>query len=60
MGFSFGLKSNTVAIFDIGSGSVGVCLAKISTSADGDSKPTILFSKRVYMKVEDELNFRCF
>ena len=44
MGFSFGSKSNTVAIFDIGSGSVGVCLAKISTANDADSKPTIIFS----------------
>lgn len=60
MGFSFGSKSNTVAIFDIGSGSVGVCLAKIATDKDVESKPTILFSKRVYMKVEDELNFPLF
>jgi len=60
MVFSFGAKSNTVAIFDIGSGSVGVCLAKISTNKEPDTKPTILFSKRVYMKVEDELNFPLF
>ncbi|MGI9118141.1 MAG: hypothetical protein ACR2IQ_01160 [Minisyncoccia bacterium] len=59
MGFSFGSKSNTVAIFDIGSGSVGVCLVKTSEEKP-DTKPTILFSKRVYMKIEDELNFPIF
>ena len=60
MGFSFGSKSNIVAIFDIGSGSVGVCLTRIKKDKNNTTKPTILFSKRVYMKIEDELNFPLF
>ncbi len=60
MGFSFGSKSNTVAIFDIGSGSVGVCVAEISNDKNSQTKPNILFSTRVYMQVQDELNFPLF
>ncbi len=59
----FGSKNNTVAIYDIGSGSVGVCLVELpkDKGAKNDLKtPKIIFSKRVFMTVEDELNFPLF
>lgn len=56
MDFLFSLKKEkTVAIFDIGSGSVGGALARIP--ADGKSLPTIINSTRVEIVERDEIDF---
>lgn len=60
MGFLFGLqkKESIVAIFDIGSGSVGGALVQIPLNGIGI--PVILKSIRIEIKSREEFNFKIF
>lgn len=61
MGFLFGLhkKERTVAIFDIGSGSVGGAIVKIPLD-DNNKIPTIIKSTRNEKKTENDFNLDVF
>ncbi|MFA6251654.1 MAG: hypothetical protein WC603_03445 [Candidatus Paceibacterota bacterium] len=60
MGFLFGLhkKERTVAIFDIGSGSIGGAVVRLPSSEN--SIPVILKSVRHEIKTEKDFNFSIF
>lgn len=63
MGFFGGNKNRekVVAIFDIGSGSVGGALVRIFPPVDGVQKaPTIISQSRVDIAFQDELDFETF